>query len=99
MPYRCVKGKQNVRVLRLSSINAKIITEPFVVPMFELPSKLILGVILSNVALIWLVCWPFSFQSQDRGKWLFILFKLVAVISVVSFDLLIAYGLGKASRF
>jgi len=24
--------------------------------MFELPSKLILGVILSNVVLIWLVC-------------------------------------------
>ena len=67
--------------------------------MFELPSKLILGVILSNVVLIWLVCWPFRFQSHDRGKWLFILFKLVAVICVVTFDLLIGYALGKASRF
>ena len=56
MPQGCVKGKQNVRVLRLPSINAKIITEFFVVRMFELPSKLILGVILSNVVLIWLVC-------------------------------------------
>ena len=55
----------------------------------ELPSKLILGVILSNVVLIWLVCWPFRFQFQDRRKWLFSLFKLVAVTCVVSFDLLI----------
>jgi hypothetical protein len=64
--------------------------------MFEARNKLILSVILSNVALIWLVCWPFRFQFQDRSKWWFSLFKLVVVICVVSFDLLIGYALGKA---
>src|SRR5437762_6464176 len=46
--------------------------------------------------LIWLVCWPFSFQFQDRRKWGFSLFKLVGVLCVVTFDLLIGYALGKA---
>ena len=58
--------------------------------------KLILGVILANVAMIWLVCWPFSFQFRDRGKWGFSLFKLVTVVCVVTFDLVIGYALGKA---
>jgi hypothetical protein len=60
--------------------------------------KLIIGVILANVALIWLVCWPFSFQFQHRGKWGFSLFKFVIVVCVVTFDLLIGYALGKRSN-
>jgi hypothetical protein len=63
--------------------------------MLEARDKLILGVILANLALIWLVCWPFSFQFQDRGKWGFSLFKLITVVCLVTFDLLIGYALGK----
>ena len=59
-------------------------------------NELISGLVLANVALIWLVCWPFSFQFQDRRKWGFGLFKLVSVVCVVTFDLLVGYGLGKA---
>jgi hypothetical protein len=59
--------------------------------------RLVLSVIISNLALIWLVCWPFSFQFQDRRKWAFSLFKLVSVVCVVTFDLLIGCALGKAS--
>ncbi|PYL83558.1 MAG: hypothetical protein DMF23_09040, partial [Verrucomicrobia bacterium] len=77
-----------MRVLPLSSINANVRIDPFSVLTFEARNKLILSVILSNMALIWLVCWPFRFQSQDRSKWWFSLFKLVAVICVVSFDFL-----------
>jgi len=79
--------------------SAKVVINPFFALMFEARSKLILGVILSNVALIWLVCWPLKFQFQERRKWPFSLFKLVCVICVVSFDLLIGYALGKALRF
>jgi hypothetical protein len=80
-------------------MGAKVSIDPFFVVMFEASNKLILGVILSNVVLIWLVCWPFRFQVQERRKWSFSLFKLVCVICVVSFDLLIGYALGKALRF
>ena len=79
--------------------SAKVRVDPFFILMFEARNELILSVILSNVAMIWLGCWPFRFQFQDRMEWLFSLFKLVAVICVVSFDLLIGYALGKASRF
>ena len=54
------------------------------------------GVILANLALIWLVCWPFRFQFSDRRKWGGSLFKLVGVLCVVTFDLLIGYAFGKA---
>ncbi len=59
--------------------------------------KLILGVILAKVALIWFVCWPFSFQFQDRRKWGFSLFKLVGVLCVVTFDVLVGYALRKSA--
>jgi hypothetical protein len=51
MPYRCAKGKWNVRVLWLPSINTKVRIDPFFVLMFEARNKLIVSVILSNVGL------------------------------------------------
>ena len=57
--------------------------------------QLIWSLICVNVALAWLVCWPFAFQFQDRRKWGFALFKLVFVVGVVTTDLLIAYAMGK----
>jgi hypothetical protein len=53
----------------------------------EARTQLILSVIVSNLALGWLVCRPVKFAA----------FKLICLVCIVIFDLLIGYILGKVS--
>src|SRR6266403_576169 len=98
MPHRCAKGKWNVRVLRLPStpptlksgslrfspdVRGAQQTNPKCDP---LECRLDLaGVLAFQISIS---------RSIENGG--LVLFKLVVVICVVSFDLLIGYALGKA---
>lgn len=58
--------------------------------------KLIAGLLLSNLTVLWFICWPFDERVTRDSKWAFPLVKAVFFVAMVLIDSGAAYFFGMA---